>query len=179
MKKGILFFNSLLLMVSLLLGSAVAQDRAIEYKIKAAYLYNFTKFITWPDSDALTFNICIVGADPFGKILSPIETRSVKNKPIKVTRFDRLNQAKQCQLIYSAEINKKILPGILTIQSLHPTLTVSDSKPFVQEGGMIAFLLKEGKVKLFINLPALRKSGLEISAKLLEVAEVYEGDSNE
>jgi len=179
MKKGILFFKSLLLKVSLLLSNAVAQDRAIEYKIKAAYLYNFTKFITWPDSDAPTFNICIVGKDPFGKIISPIETRSVKNKPIRVVRFNSLNQAKQCQLIYSAEINKKIFPGILTIQSLYPILTVSDSKQFVQKGGMIAFILKEGKVKLFINLPVLRKSGLEISAKLLEVAELYEGESND
>jgi len=179
MKKGILYFGSLMLMVLLLFGNAFAQERTVEYKIKAAYLYNFTKFITWPDSEEANFSVCIVGNDPFGQALSPIETRAVKNKPIRVLRLDTINQAKQCQIIYSAEISGDITPGILTIQSLYPILTVSDSKQFVRKGGMIAFLLKEGKIKLFINLPVLRKSGLEISAKLLEVAEVYEGELND
>lgn len=179
MKNGILY-SKVLLVFALLLGNAFAQDRSVEYKIKAAYLYNFTKFITWPEDDSRFFNICIVGIDPFGEIIAPIEGRTVKGRTIRLYQYDSVKKAKECQLIYFAEANNaEIISGVLTTHSLAQTLTVGDLKVFAQQGGMIAFFVKDSKIKLFINLPALRQNGLEISAKLLEVAEVYKGESND
>lgn len=162
-----------------------AQPSQLEYKIKAGYLYNFTKFISWPDDESATFNLCIVGKDPFGSIISPIEKRTVKNKPIRLFHLSSINKVKNCHIIYFGESKEKVensdlsLPGILTISSLSGTLTVNEAIQFTHRLGMIAFSINQGKVKLHVDIKALKKSGLEVSAKLLEVAEVYQGVSNE
>lgn len=181
-KIKILLSKVLIFIFSLLfLGQSGAEENPIEYKIKAGYLYNFTKFITWPEDEFDTFNLCILGKDPFGSIINPIEKRTVKNKPIRLFRIQRVRETEHCHIIYlsSLENNKVSLPGVLTIGSIGTSLTVGESKKFTQSGGMIAFFQYLGKVRLHINLQTLRDSGLEVSAKLLEVAELYEGDSND
>jgi len=184
-KKGVLlslFFLAALVSLSKL---SFAQDNSIEYKIKAGYLYNFTKFISWPENESETFNLCIIGKDPFGSIIDPIEKRTVKNKPIRLYRFQSIAEAKYCHIIYFGGSNQHLrkidlaLSGILTVGSIENSLTVGETKKFSQVGGMFAFFLKEGKVKLLINQQALKKSNLEVSAKLMEIADIYEGESND
>ncbi len=184
-KKGILlslFFLAALVSLSKL---SFAQDNSIEYKIKAGYLYNFTKFISWPENESETFNLCIIGKDPFGSIIDPIEKRTVKNKPIRLYRLKSIAEAKYCHIIYFGGSNQHLskidlaLSGILTVGSIENSLTVGETKKFSQAGGMFAFFLKEGKVKLLINQQALKKSNLEVSAKLMEIADIYEGESND
>lgn len=176
-KKRILLLGRILFFFSLLFSIPIfAENSSLEYKIKAGYLYNFTKFITWPENQSPTFNLCIVGGDPFGSIINPIEKRKVKDKPIRLYRLRSKDDLKHCQLVYFSHPEEiKSLAGILTISSLNSTLAVSESKAFVYKGGMIGFFLKQGNVKLHINLAEVRKAGLEVSAKLLEVSEVYEG----
>lgn len=184
-KKAALFLRLIIISLFLFSSNSFARQGNIEYKIKAGYIYNFTKFISWPDNDSETFNLCILGKDPFGSIIDSIEKRKVKNKPIRLYRLQSIDDVKHCHIVYFAdEIKQKRLPdlllaGVLTINSVKNILTVSETKQFIHAGGMIAFFLQDGKVKLQINHRALRKSGLEISAKLLEVAEVYEGDLDE
>jgi hypothetical protein len=171
----LLFFSS----------QTIAQGSRIEYKIKAGYLYNFTKFIAWPENKSTTFNLCILGKDPFGSIINPIEKRTVHNKPIRLYRYQTISEIKHCHIVYLGVSEDKwgnsdlSFSGVLTISSLDKTLTVSDSRQITQAGGMISFFLKEGKVKLLVNLQALRKSGLEVSAKLLEVAEIFQGEADD
>lgn len=184
-KNGCFFLISFLIALSFISPQAIPGHLSIEYKIQAGYLYNFTKFVSWPEDDLETFNICIVGKDPFGSIIDPIEKRSVEEKPIRLYRFQSIKKAKICHIIYFGETKKTwksdgfLLEGVLTVRSAENSLTVGESNHFTKVGGMIAFILHEGKVKLQINLNALRKSGLEVSAKLLEVAEIYEGESND
>ena len=162
-----------------------AQGNSIEYKIKAGYLYNFTKFVSWPENESETFNLCIIGKDPFGSIINPIEKRSVKNKPIRLYRYQSISEVKHCHIVYFGASDKQwrkvdfLLGDILTVGSLENSLTTGETKKFTQAGGMFAFFLKEGKVKLHINLKALKKSNLEVSAKLMEIADLYEGESND
>ena len=119
-KKGVLlslFFLAALVSLSKL---SFAQDNSIEYKIKAGYLYNFTKFISWPENESETFNLCIIGKDPFGSIIDPIEKRTVKNKPIRLYRFQSIAEAKYCHIIYFAHkdflnLYKNFLPGFSII----------------------------------------------------------------
>ena len=77
-----------------------ADDSGVEYKIKAGYIYNFTKFITWPEDDAATFNLCLLGEDPFDILIDPIEKRVAHGKPIKVFRLDELDMGHQCHILY-------------------------------------------------------------------------------
>ncbi len=166
---------------SLFFSQSIAGENSIEYKIKAGYLYNFTKFITWPENKLETFNLCILGKDPFGTILNPIEKRLVKGKPIRLIRIQKISEARLCHIIYTAEPSQAgiLISGALTIDSFPLKLTVGESKQFTYQGGMISFFKREGKIRLHINLQRLRESGLEVSAKLLEVADVYVGGEHD
>ncbi len=184
--KKVRYLLSVLLFsyVFFLSGFSFAKETSVEYKIKAGYLYNFTKFITWSENDLVTFNLCIFGEDPFGSIIDPIEKRFVRSKPIRLFRVNSINELQHCQLIYfssAASENELSLlsKSILMINISASTLTVGESTAFIESGGMIAFSLEQGKVRLKINLKTLRANGLGISAKLLEVADIYAGASND
>jgi len=171
---------SLLWILGCLLFSQLlcADDSSVEYKIKAGYLYNFTKFITWPADDAKTFNLCILGNDPFHESITPIEQRSVMGRTIKLFRFDSLgsiNKEPHCHILFVSSSIKDKLP----VEALNNTLIVGDSEEFIAQGGMIGFVKREGKIKLQINLKTIKQSSLKVSAKLLEVAEVIKGDNND
>lgn len=156
----------------------IADDADIEYKVKAGYLYNFTKFITWPEDKSETFNLCIVGEDPFGDLIDPIEQRSAFGRPIKLFRFNSLNKGQRCHILFiSASIKDNLLlKGMLVIHDVDKSLSVGESDGFATQGGMIGFVNRQGKIKLQINLKTLQRSDLKISAKLLEVAELVGDD---
>ena len=154
-----------------------ADDTSVEYKIKAGYLYNFTKFVTWSEVNSETFNLCILGDDPFGELIDPIEQRTAFARPIKVFRFDSprgMDKEPHCHILFVSSSIKNALP-----RSFGNTLVVGESVDFIDQGGMIGFVNKQGKIKLQINLKTISQSGLKISAKLLEVADVVKGVNND
>jgi hypothetical protein len=159
---------------------AYADETSREYQIKAGYLYNFTKFITWPEEISETFNLCILGDDPFGEIIDPIEQRNVADHPIKVVRlpYSRshtdITKFPLCHILYISPSFKET--GIY--QKLHNVLTIGETDQFAAQGGMIGFQKQNDRVTLQINLSALKQSGLKVSAKLLEVSEIVSGDGH-
>lgn len=169
--------------------SLFADDASVEYKIKAGYLYNFTKFVTWPEINSETFNLCILGEDPFGELIDPIEKRSAFGRPIKLFRFDsldalrRTNNKPHCHIIFLSSsmgsVKDITSKNTLIIRDIDKTLTVGESDNFAMQGGMIGFVNKEGKIKLQINLKKIKQSELKVSAKLLEVSEVIEGGNSD
>lgn len=167
--------------VLLLSQQAIADDAEVEYKVKAGYLYNFTKFITWPEDKSETFNLCIMGEDPFGDLIDPIEQRSAFGRPIKLFRSNSFNKEPHCHILFiSASIkDNALLKGILAMHNTNKSLTVGEGKDFAVQGGMIGFVNMQGKIKLQINLKILQQSDLKISAKLLEVAELVGGENND
>lgn len=161
---------------------AAHADESLEYKIKAAYLYNFTKFITWPPIQSDTFNICLIGNDPFQDLLDNLETKTAQDKPIKIFRYDNARQASQCQIIYFDTLNSHqsiVSTSALLVGNLSEKLSVGSQPFFAESGGMIGFVLEQEKVKLHINLKTLKQSGLSISAKLIEVSTVVGEDEHE
>lgn len=163
-------------------GPVVATQPALEYKVKAAYLFNFTKFISWPEKAGDTFNLCIVEPNPFGSMLKPLEQRTVAGKPISIRNIESTEQVADCHILYIDKAKK--IPngfetpdsGILIITSLGGVLNVSSQPFFARQGGMIGFVLRDGRVKLQVNLKALKQQGFQVSAKLMEVAEQVESD---
>ena len=166
-----------------------ANDSSVEYKIKSGYLYNFTKFVTWPEDNANTFNLCILGVDPFGQLIDPIEQRSAFGRPIKLFRFhtidninDTNNVSLHCHILFvssSIQDSPFMLKGMLVDRNIDNTLTIGDSETFAAQGGMIGFINRQGRIKLQINLKTIKEGGLKVSAKLLEVSELVEGGSND
>ncbi len=157
-------------------------DENLEYKIKTAYLYNFTKFIIWPENNSPTFNICVVGNTAVSSLLASLEKKTALDKPVRIRYFDSTKQIADCHIAYFEQIetrNKTSTSDLLLSTSLHNTLTVSSQPLFAEAGGMIGFVVEDEKVKLHINLKTLKQQGLGISAKLIEVATLVEGAENE
>ena len=170
-----------MLLLSLVLickTTAYANDQPLEYKVKAVYLYNFTKFVSWPDTtlpgDTKILNICVLGKNPFGPLLEPITHMKTQDRTITIENIEdvRALEKKSCPILFiSASEQDAVAELLLKTAQMH-ILTVSDIDGFARHGGIIGFVVKEDKVSLEINLSAARQAGLTISAKLLEIATV-------
>jgi hypothetical protein len=159
-------------------SSIAAQKPPLEYQLKAAFLFNFTRFIDWP-ADAFTspsapFVIGIVGNDPFGNYLDEmVRGEKTGDHPIIVQHYRTAKDISNCQLLYinlqSAESIKEALSNI----NPHNVLTVSDADKFMKQGGDVRFFEEDNKIKIQINMAAAKASGLEISSKLLRIAKIW------
>jgi hypothetical protein len=171
-----LFIILTLSIVSWEINTYAQQPKIGEYKVKAAFLYNFTKFVEWPteattDSGA-TFNLCVLGEDPFGKTFDSIQGEKIVNKKLVINRFKELHDIEKCRILFISESEEERLTQILkSLKGLH-ILTVSDTEGFAQQGVIINFYLEQNKVRFEINVDAARRSGLKISSKLLNLARI-------
>lgn len=152
-----------------------------EYDLKAVLLFNLTRFVEWPaesfaDPDTPLI-IGILGQDPYGKILDDVvRTESYGRHKIQVVRFRNIESVKDCQILYISADESRNLSRILARLAGRPLLTVGDFDAFSLRGGMVGFSQNaEGKIRLRINLEAVRASHLAVSGKLLRVAEVVNG----
>ncbi len=165
------------LFASLPLAQLYADESSLEYKIKAGYLYNFTKFIDWPIEQSLlesqNLNICLLGDNKFNDILNPIELKKTKGKSIHLLHFDRISEdVAQCQILFVGDSKIHRFKQIFLYLNGYSVLTVGNTEDFALSGGMIGFVIDAGRVRLRINRTAAKEAGLNISAKLLEVADI-------
>ena len=175
---GARFVLPVILMTLLSCASAfsMADDRATtEYKIKAAFLYNFSRFVTWPDHDSRAdgkFNLCILGNDPFGELLDPLSGKPVQKESLEIKRLTSLEQGHACRIIYVSQENAGDLEAIIWELRDQAILTVSDLEGFTAIGGIIQFKLIDNKIRFYINIDAAKRAGLTISSKLLSLATI-------
>jgi hypothetical protein len=144
-----------------------------EYEVKAAYLYNFGKFIRWPDGAGKddSFPICVLGHDPFGAILdSTLAGESIGGKRATAMRLARAQDADGCRILFISSSENKRLGEDLVAVGNATVLTVSDIPQFCQRGGMIQFVLQGDRVRFEVNLAAAQHAGLSLSSELLKVA---------
>lgn len=145
-----------------------------EYNLKAAYLYQFTKFTQWPGrlftNQNSPIRICILGKNPFGKSLDSFSSRASQGRDLSIKYLSSLQNIASCHVIFICRSEDRKLPQILQHIKNSPVLSVSDIDNFAQRGGIIGFVPRQRKVGLEINVDASRISGTKISSKLLEVA---------
>jgi hypothetical protein len=161
------------------LSSKAEKAKYSEYKIKAAYLYNFAKFVEWPAEvladPSLPLSICIIGKDPFGKAIDTIKNKTIKGRKLLIRRFTSIDDLKDCHVIFISPSEKKNLARILEkIKDMH-MLTVSDIDGFAERGGMINLNKVKNKIRLEINIDAAQYAGLKVSSKLLKIAKIIKG----
>jgi hypothetical protein len=148
-----------------------------EYEIKAAFLFNFAKFVDWPP-DAMkntdgSFVIGILGRDPFGVALEQtIGDKTIRGAAIQIRRFQNLNDLRFCHILFISESEKNGLPGILDKIGDQSILTVSDMPDFARRGGMIHLYMENNRVRFIIHTQAAENAGLKLSAKLLTLAKI-------
>ncbi|MGV3590152.1 MAG: YfiR family protein [Gammaproteobacteria bacterium] len=145
-----------------------AADNPLEARVKAAYLFNLSLLVEWPDLPADAFTLCISGDSGIGAALQELETRSVRERPLRVA-VDPADVT-ACQVLFIGsgapqwwELLDKPLPGLLT---------VSDSSEFASRGGVVGFYTDEGKIRLEVSRSAAELAGLSISSRVLEIARV-------
>ena len=166
----------------LVCGRCEAEDRAVsEYQVKAAFLYNFTKFVIWPKEAFATNNspltIGIVGDDPFGKSLDDVvRGEQISGHPLIVKRFRLDQDFTGCQLLFASRSIKDDLNTFVRQVGHRPILTIGDTAGFGRQGVMATLLLVNGNIKMEINRNAAEMAGLQISAKLLGLARIVESD---
>lgn len=153
-----------------------AQSRhSTEYNIKAAYLYNFGKFVRWPASVATTsaepFQLCVLGRNPFGTSLDgTVKGEKIGGRNLAVRYISGVSDANECRILYISESETYRVDSILAELGKKPILTVSDIPDFVDRGGHIEFIPVSEKIRFKVNLESAEKSGLTLSSDLLKVA---------
>jgi hypothetical protein len=148
-----------------------------ENQVKAAYIYNFGKFVKWPTASAAnqsgSFTICVLDGDPFGAVLeSSLAGESVGSKLVAIKRIPKLQDAIICHILFLNTAEKDHLREILTSLGQASVLTVSDIPDFSKRGGMIQFVLQGDRVRFEINRASAEGSGLILASDLLKVAAV-------
>jgi hypothetical protein len=150
------------------------QSSPTEYEVKAAYLYNFGKFVEWPakvNAASEFFSICVLGEDPFGATFdATIAGESINGKKVVVKRIARPQDAVSCRILFISSSEEGRLQEILATLDNTSVLTVSDLSQFIRRGGMIRFVMEANRVRFEVNLTTAEHAGLTLSSQLLKVA---------
>jgi hypothetical protein len=148
-----------------------------EYQVKAAFLYNFAKFVEWPGSAFKSANepvtICVLGRNPFGNTLEDaVAGKVVEGRTFAVRQISGMQGAGGCRILFvSGSERKQFRAGAASIAG-QGLLTVGEWKEFIADGGVVNFKLESGKVRFEINVAAAERENLRISSKLLSLADV-------
>ena len=164
-----------LALVSSVLSVGVQAQSSNEYQVKAAFLYNFAKFVDWPGDAFGNTNaplvIGVIGDDPFGGALDQaINGKTINGRPLVVRRLRWGQDLRSCHIIFISSSERQRLPQIIQSLKGASVLTVGDMGQFNQQGGIINFILEANKVRFEINSSAAGQARLRISSKLLSLA---------
>lgn len=148
-----------------------------EYKLKAAYLYNFGKYVSWPkeaDRRSQDFVIGILGDSPVRDALVHVaQTRQLNDKRIVIKQFQAAHAYEYCHILYAPEEqDRELLSEILRRAREDPTLIVGETKDLLKAGGIIRFYLEGNRLKFEINPRRAEEVGLTISSKLLSLGRI-------
>ncbi|TAL05304.1 MAG: YfiR family protein [Verrucomicrobia bacterium] len=165
--------SSLLLLGGILAGAQ--EFVAPEQTVKAAFLYNFAKFVEWPTNSFAASNsdlvIGVLGKDPFGQTLDEtVAGRRVDGHPVVIARYRQIGEATNCHVLFLASSEKKNLPRILAELKTRAVLTVSDIEDFAAAGGLIQLVKRGERIQFKINAEAAGRSQLKFSSKLLRLS---------
>jgi hypothetical protein len=171
------------LIIATIIGTFSAQvhaQGASEYRVKAAFVYNFAKFVEWPPEafayDTAPLVIGIVGEDPFGNAIDQLTSgKTINGRSLTIRRLKRGQDLKACHILFISSSERNRLPEILLSLKGASVLTIADMDHFSQRGGMIGFLTEDDKVRFEINAQAANWARLRISSKLLTLAKNVKG----
>jgi hypothetical protein len=160
--------------------AAHADQSPTEYQVKAAYLFNFLKFVEWPDDPGADphakWVIGFVGDTPIGDELTrQVEGKNVLGRELQIKKFQAADNLRVCNILFISESEKKHLPPILAELRGSSVLTVADMDNFIGSGGMIQFVVEDARVRVAIDVGATSHARLKVSSKLLALARVVAG----
>ncbi|MCC7113320.1 MAG: YfiR family protein [Burkholderiales bacterium] len=148
----------------------VSAQEAPEFRLKAAFLYNFAQFTEWPADVGPTLHLCVHGADPFGAELDALHGKAVGERAIAVTRRLPADGLRGCQVVFVANNAIAQLPRVLETLRGAPVLVVADGAGAAKRGATLALAVTDGRIAFEANLDAARSARLQLSSRLLRLA---------
>ena len=147
-------------------------ERVDEYQVKAAFLFNFAKFINWPNADAgRPIVIAIVGEDPFGEAIDEVvRGRNVEGRSFLVRRLRHSDDLGTSDIVFVSGSEERRTPEILARVRPAGVLTVGETPHFVRDGGLVLFYVEGNRVRFQINKPGVERARVRISSQLLSLA---------
>ena len=140
--------------------------------VQAAYLYNFGKFVRWPERDShAPLVVCVAGQDSFRQTIEKLVAgEQIDERPLQVRSVDHPEDTMGCSILFVGTPESGKAQGYLEATAGKPILTVGDGPDFLARGGMIQFVLVEDHVRFSVNLEAANRNGVNLSSELLKVA---------
>jgi hypothetical protein len=165
------------LLIGVLFSYTALAQTTDEYQVKAAFIYNFAKFVEWPPetfkTDKDPIRICVLGHDPFGHSLADaVSGKTVLGRPFVLTSLSDPSEARECQILFVSSSERKHLRSILGELRTMTVLTVGETEGFATQGGIVNFKLIDGRVRLEINIEAAWQAKLRISSQVLSLASI-------
>jgi hypothetical protein len=183
--SAVLFGAALLL--SFAVSVSAQSAGAGEYELKAAFLFNFTKFIDWPDSSfpasQSRFSVCVIGRDPFGGVLDTyFAGKTIDNHSVEIVRIGSaasIPADRRCQIAFVSASEQSHFREVIAAFRGEGVLLVGDARGFVSSGGTIELLLFQNRIRFAINPDAVTRADLKVSSKLLALATIAHDGSND
>ena len=163
--------------MSLLGAVSAAAQGPVEYQVKAAFIYNFVKFVEWPagnpDGIPLPLRVCVIGDDPFDNALDvAVRGKSFNGRELQVSHVADVQEARSCSVLFISTSERARVRSLLEDLKGTSVLTVGDTPGYAKQGCMINFLMEDKKVRFEINAGAASLANLKISSKLLNLAKI-------
>jgi len=144
-----------------------------EYKVKAAFIYNFAKFVEWPDEPHdNNLTLCVLGEGSFCAAIRTIKGKIISGKRIQIRRINSIKDLKDCNILFIASSEKHNLPHLIDDLDGSRILTVGDTEGFAEQGVIINLYIENDKVRFKINIGAARRANVKLSSKLLKLAKI-------
>lgn len=155
-----------------------------EYKVKAAFLFNFARYVKWPKDtlgDPKTpFVVAVVGKNPFGKGLEDaFRDRSIDDRPLSVKHFADRGALADCNMLFIPQGEEANLEAIRAHYADRPVLLIAESIAAAQRGAQIGFYIEKSKVRFAINGEAAKRAELEVSSELMKLAKIVRAEALE
>ena len=172
------FFSAFLASI-LFVSMTNAGETGREYLVKAAFLYNFIKFVTWEnEKNTDQISICAFGDTELLSDLKSIEGKKAHERIISVAEMESLNKTIKCNVIFISRYESPDYKKLIAEAEKSGILTVSDIDGFAGKGGIIElFATEDNRIRFKINIKAAEKSGLRISSELLKLAVIVGKDN--
>lgn len=175
-----LFLTGVMYTIAMILPAQAEPRTLTEYEVKAAFIYNFAKFVEWPEDvmgNGRPFVIGIVGDDPFGDLIDEaVSRKNVRDERMTVKRFSKIEEAVDSRILFVSRSEEENLTEILKHLSQTPVLTVSDIERFAGKGGMVQLVMDQNRVHFAVNVAAFERASLKPSSQLLKLARIVPDD---
>jgi len=173
-------FLQLLITVCIILYTGIfAHSQTLfgpEYSVKAAFVYNFTKFVEWPEEAYMDANdfiiLCIIPDSPNTDVFLSLQDKKVRGKRIIVKKCDKIEELQGCNILFLDSTDKAFIQKVLRETRDRNILTIGHMKGFSQDGGIINFFTEEGRLRFEVNLDAAQRADLKLGSQILMSAEI-------